>query len=256
MKLYRLLPLVLLSVASMAQTQPKPIAYAVSTIKPSPSTATNHSFMFTSAGLRIDNLPIKFVILDAYNLQEDQIANVPDWAKNFNYDIEAKVDDDDRAALVKMPIDERRTMVKPLLAERFKLKTHLETRELPIYALVIAKGGSKLVDAPKIVDEPGKHHNQGIRAGRGELTGMEAGTDGIVRVLGRYIKRPIVDRTGLTGSYNFTLKWTDEDAPADPESNAPSMFTALQEQLGLKLEATKASMTVVVIDSIEQPTPD
>jgi uncharacterized protein (TIGR03435 family) len=138
-------------------------------------------------------------------------------------------------------------MLRALLADRFKLAVHTETREMPIYVLVVAKGGSKLV----------KSNVSGttINTGRSRITikGSDNSLALLTYDLAWRLGRPVIDQTGLAGRYEFDLKWTEDDAAASaPDSGGPSLFTAIQEQLGLKLEPTKGSVPVLVIDHAEQ----
>ena len=170
----------------------------------------------------------------------------------------------------------RQHMLQVLLVDRFKLAVHRETKELPIYSLVVAKGGSKLHEA-----KPGDTYPNGIkgpdgrpvprgshfmRMGRGELTAQGIGMDDIAHLLTRQTGRTVVDNTGLKGNYDFTLHWTpDQIAPTPngpgsggPDSSTssesgPSIFTAIQEQLGLKLESQKGPVEILVVDHVERP---
>jgi uncharacterized protein (TIGR03435 family) len=147
-------------------------------------------------------------------------------------------------------------MLRTVLAGRFKLTAHAETRQLPIYTLVVARSGSKLT-ASRAGDEPK------TRGGSGQLVATRMTMRGFASLLSRMTSRLVQDRTRLDGEFNFTLTWTPDDfqrpdplgrAPVNPE--APSLFTALQEQLGLKLESTQGAVSVLVIDHVERPTPD
>jgi uncharacterized protein (TIGR03435 family) len=162
-----------------------------------------------------------------------------------------------------------RPMVQVLLADRFKLKVHHEMKELPVYALVVAKGGIKMkpsedsaVFSPS--PEEARGHSFAMR-GRGQLQGGGATTEELSSMLAiqpEVAGRMVVNRTGLTGNYDFMLKWTPDtgstmaNGSTSPDSSEPSLFTAIQEQLGLKLEAQKSSVDVIVIDSIESPSPN
>ena len=173
----------------------------------------------------------------------------------------------------------QQNMLRALLADRFQLTLHRETKDLPIYALVIAKNGLKLHEAkpddtyPNGIKGPDGRALKGahlMRMGRGELTGQALATDELVRLLSQQLGRTVLDKTGLKGNYDFTLKWTpdDSEAPmlkgpaggppsggnaAPPESSGTSIFTAIQEQLGLKLESQKGPVEVLVIDHVEKP---
>jgi uncharacterized protein (TIGR03435 family) len=194
------------------------------------------------------------------------------------------------AELQKMPQEQRsqqiRLMVQALLADRFKLKATRQTKELPVYALVVAKGGVKMKEAPAPppnpsgapppLPTPGSAPRPGMimMTGRGEVTGTAVPVASIANILSRQPEtggRVVIDKTGLTGNYDWSLKWTPEsggpmgggpggpggpgggDSAPPPDASGPSFFTAIQEQLGLKLESQKAPVEVVVIDHIEEP---
>ena len=167
----------------------------------------------------------------------------------------------------------RQRMLQTLLAERFKLTVQTESKELPVYELVIAKSGLKIQEA-----KPGDTYADGIKGGNGKGLGGDLmvgfGSTGNVRAQGieigtfvqgltRYLKRPVVDKTGLTGRYDFTLHYAPEARAQAPSSGAvdngaldpagPSLFTAIQEQLGLKLEAKKDPLAIIVIEHVERP---
>jgi uncharacterized protein (TIGR03435 family) len=149
-------------------------------------------------------------------------------------------------------------MLQSLLAERFKLVVHRETRQQQVYDLVIDKGGTKMKDSNVA---PGQQ--QGLRGGRGEITGMAAPVPLLINFLSQQLGRSVIDKTGLTGKYDFALKWTpDPGAAAGPKAgdtappvdvSGPSIFTALQTDLGLKLQSGKGPVEMLVIDSVEKP---
>jgi uncharacterized protein (TIGR03435 family) len=162
-----------------------------------------------------------------------------------------------------------------LLLDRFNLAAHKETKDLPLYSLVIAKDGPKLQE-PQLYDpaQPNAPNSAvqsargiGMVGGGGPMTGVSATVADLARVLSALLGRPVLDKTGLTGNYDFTLQWTPDKnqksrniiAPegdpsvAAPASNGTTIFAALQEQLGLKLEPGKRAMEVIVIDHVERP---
>jgi uncharacterized protein (TIGR03435 family) len=242
--------------------------------------------MMTPDGVSISGVPLQMILRDAFRTEEDRIVGEPPWVKTKRYDIQAKVSPEDAPKLEKQKIDERRSMMLPLLQERFNLKYHHETRELPGYVLVVAKGGPKMKasevqDAPvspkdaadsKTSDATVKHppQNRFLRQmGPGHLEANGTDMQGLARVLSMQLGRSVEDKTGLTGNYDYTLNWTPDNAPppipgggpeggpphndASGEGSGPSLFTAVQEQLGLKLESTKGMVDVIVIDHIDQP---
>lgn len=208
-------------------------------------------------------MPARMLIAQAYNLSalsaKSQMEGGPEWVDTNRYEIEAKIEESMNAAMQKMPAAERQQQVQlmeqSLLAERFKLKVHFETRELPEYALVVAKGGAKM----KAAAEGEMRQISTTGTGQGSEMKATAQTVGdlahMLQMQPEMSGRLIVDQTGLTGTYDFAMKWTREQgADADsPGGDAPTYFTALQEQLGLKLVPTKGPVEVVVIDHIELP---
>lgn len=187
----------------------------------------------------------------AYDVEDFRIASVPQWIlgkdRSTYYDIQAQAADG-------MPLTEEsaRSMLQALLAERFHLRFHREQRETPVYALVVGKNGHKLSTEPlKTCDGPiPKLEMRGQGGGncQPKLTMTQLAYE-----LSHVADRPVIDRTGLTGKFAYFLVYTPENA-ATQANSAPELFTAIQEQLGLKLEPTKAPFDVLVIDQLERPT--
>jgi len=252
-----------------AQTEPPaqtaaPIklpVFAVASVKRNDSPASPFKLAFTSDGVTIENVPLLSIIRAAYgmfNALDDKFIGIPGWASTENFDIEAKVDDADVAEFQKLNFDKRQLMVQALLADRFKLRAHHETRELPIYELVIAKNGPQL-QVSEANPVPGD-----VTTGRGQITGKNVGMYRLETALTRAVGRTVVDKTGLHGSYDFSLHWTPDDADTStsqspsgaahgPDASGPSIFTATQEQLGLKLVPAKGPVEVLVVDHVENP---
>jgi uncharacterized protein (TIGR03435 family) len=185
------------------------------------------------------------LIADAYGLRYDQIGGGPNWLGSDHFDIVAKA-----AGEGPLARSQAMQMLQSLLADRFQVKVHRETKEMPVYALVAGKNGAKLKESP-----PDAAGGTSVRAGSMGMH-MEAskGTmDQLSRQLSLTAGRPVLDRTGLTGHYTYTLDWLPANGAAPPESDIPSIFTAVQEQLGLKLEATKAPIVMLIIDRAEKP---
>ena len=269
---------------SRARSQQSPDAalsyeFEVASIKPNKSGTNMIRLMFTPSGLSGTNVTLAMLIRTAYGVEENQISGGPSWLKSDHYDIDAKMDSPTADALHKLAEDQgrlaRQHMLQALLADRFKLAVHHDSKELSIYALVVAKNGPKLHEA-----KPGDTYPNGIkgpdgvgrggimRMGRGQLTGQALPLSALARLLTDQLGRTVVDKTGLPGNYDFTLQWTPDEsqgamfrgpdtgpqgsAPsADP--SGPSLFTALQEQLGLKLESQKGPVETYVIDHAEKP---
>jgi uncharacterized protein (TIGR03435 family) len=205
-------------------------------------------------GFRWTNFPVSNWVRNAYDIiMDSQIVGLPGWAGTEPYDIEAKADADTAEAWKTLTFKERwkqeQPMLQSLLADRCKLKVHHETRDLPVYDLVIAKGGLKMKEAP--ADE-----NDAESMGPGKLSARALSMDSLVFGFSGMVGRIIVDKTGLAGKkFDFELKWTpDNQRAGDVSPDAgPDLFTALEEQLGLKLVSSKDPVEVIVIDHIEKP---
>jgi uncharacterized protein (TIGR03435 family) len=237
---------------------------------------------------RVSNVTIRDLILIGYGLPagsplggaSTRALGGPGWIDSNRYDVEGKIPDAMLAQIQKLPSPLRRQqmllMVQSLLAERFKLVAHVETREMQVYDLVVAKGGPRLTVAREVQPgdatppppvTPGKPPNpadmrQGVMVrskGKNEMEmtakGQSLASFAQMPFFG--LESPVVNKTGLTGKYDFTLDWSrDQDGMPDTQADtdAPGLFTAIEEQLGLKLVATKGPVDVIVIDHIELPT--
>jgi uncharacterized protein (TIGR03435 family) len=204
--------------------------------------------------------PAALLILFAYNLpfgsERTRIVRGPDWLYSAPYEIQAKIDDSLFAAMQKMTSDQQseqiHLMKQSLLADRFRLKVHFETREMPVYGLVADKGGPKLTLAKE-------GETNRISLLNGELTARAVTLNEFANssLWTPISGRMVIDQTGLKSAYDFTLKWSHEPTTTEPgQDGAPSLspiFAAIQEQLGLKLIPTKAPVEVIVIDHIEKP---
>lgn len=200
------------------------------------------------------NLALRDLIQFAYGLPDSQILGGPAWLDSIMFDIDAKSDPLVDAQLHALPTEparhQKQLMVQALLADRFQFKAHQETRQLPVYALVIAKDGPKF--------KPSEINGTTIDTGRTRL--HVAGSDDTISILARELAhvlgRVVLNQTGLSGRYDLSLRWTPDDATALAASSPdalPGIFTAIQEQLGLKLESTKGPVPVLVIDGVEMP---
>ena len=244
--------------------------FEVSTIKPStPGSDGRIRVMYTEDGISYTGIPMLFLLREAFNVEDDRILGEPGSIKSNRYDIEAKVDGADVPKLDKLNIDQRKQMLLDLLIDRFNLKFHHESRQLPVYVLLVAKGGFKLkTQAPEPPGPDGKSDpKQRLMGGRGKIDAEGISVEALSHMLSQQVGHTVLDKTGLTGHYDFELVWTPDDAatptarggdasqanPNAADEVAPSLFTALQEQLGLKLESQKAPIDVVVIDHIEPP---
>jgi uncharacterized protein (TIGR03435 family) len=233
--------------------------FEVATIKPTQD-GTHFSIHPTGSGqLVATDVSLAYLIKFAYEVHPRQIVKGPAWLDTDKYDLTAKPDIEGQPSLKQM-----RTMVQKLLADRFQLAFHREKNELPVYAVTVAKGGPKLT-----VNSSNPDGNPGYGGGPAGMHVMNSTIGEFIGfVLNDSLALPVVDQTGLgSARYNFILKWTPDvsqsqpggAAGAPPAVNAdapPDIFAAMQQQLGLKLESTKAPMDVMVIDHVEKPSPN
>ncbi len=246
------------------QTAPK-LAYDVVSLKPLKTLRDQGGIRLTPDGLIWQGALMKAIIASAYGVRVDRISGLPTWASSGVYDLQVKMGDETLAEFQKLPQKaqqaQRFQMLRPVLEERLKLKAHLESKIVTVYSLVIAKGGFKLKEAdPNNTYEDGIKVPEGTpRAGSmsmtsGKLRGQAITITMLTAQLGGIVDGPVHDDTGLTGKYDVTLEWSPAHANPDPDDTRPSIFTALQEQLGLKLEPGKGPVDVLIIDHIEKPT--
>jgi uncharacterized protein (TIGR03435 family) len=259
-------------------TTPAP-SFDVASIKPDHSGTGLFRIKLEPGRFVANNVTLRFLLQYAYRVKDAQILGAPGWIDSEHYDIEAKVDDSSAGVQRKLNRDEEgaqlRLMLQSLLADRFKLTLHHDTKELPIYALVVAKNGPKLHESAAAPDDPpppgpltpdGPPPRNSMRMmGRGNLSINAGNLDTFAELLSHQLGLLIVNKTGLKGNYDFTLKWTPDEGqgrmpggpPGDtappPDASGPSIFTALQEQLGLKLESQKGPVDTIVIDHVERP---
>ena len=240
-----------------AQTRP---AFDVVSIKPNKSVDRRFGIVPSPGGLvRATNATLRQLINAAYGTPDFRIvfsagAGNTGWITSDRFDIEAKASGDP-------PRAELQLMLQSLLADRFKLVLHRETRETPTYDLVAAKGGPKFKEA-KCVGQPSPQNPCGAFSGSATHFFARAAKIGqLTQFLSSHESRIVVDKTGLPGEYDMDLTWTPVDPPlgvgdtdqAPPDPNGPSIFTALQEQLGLRLEPSKGPVEILVIESAEKP---
>lgn len=205
--------------------------------------------------ITITNMSPRMLIGMAFDLPlHDEIYGLPGWTDQETYDVLAKVPEDELPAFRELLPMQRNPMLQKVLESRFHLKYHYETKLLPEYALVRGKGG------PRVEAAAGGNGPGALRTRHGEIVGEAASMADLAKVLSQQIGRPIADETGLKGGYNFKLDWSPERDPNSASASAadsgPSVFTAVQEQLGLKLTAAKVPVRVLVVDHIDRPVED
>jgi bla regulator protein BlaR1 len=261
-----------------ATSTPLP-AFEVATIKPSKEERPGTFIRMSPANFSTKHSSLKDLIKYAYYIKsDDQLAGGPSWMNTEFFDVQAKAQDSEIKAINKLnweqEIEQTRLMVQSLLADRFQLKASIQTREREVYALVVAKGGPKLKEVevspfppPGTLPAPGAHLPSIGTTGQNRITAsawpMNLMADWLSNFpeMGNHV---VVDETGLRGNYDFVLNGVSLAPPqlpsasaAPPEGDsATSIFTALQEQLGLKLESRKAKVEVLIIDHAEKPSPN
>jgi len=234
--------------AACQQTPAALPSFEVASVRPSAPNATGgEAGHFRTGKIAYENTRLKSLIEEAFNVKDYQIAG-PDWLSSLRFDITATMP-------IGTPQAPVRLMLQRLLMERFKLAIHRETKELPKYVLVTAKNGPKMKAAA-----PG---GADIRSGHGRVEAQNITMSDLAAKLSSLLSRPVSDETGLTGGFNFTLDFTPETPQPMPfdggaeksvenTGNGPSIFTALQEQLGLKLESRRGPLAFLVIDHVER----
>lgn len=249
-----------------SQTEPARPAFAVTSVKPS------HTNCCVSGGVGNGgsvnrNVTVKMLIVTAYRIQEFQISGGPAWIASERFDVEGKADDP------KADFDQLRLMLQSLLEDRFSLKVHRETKETAVYALVIGKKGLKIrpsadqtspdVNGPTPPGSTGPNHGA-FRFGPGSMIGNAVTLSLFSRFLSQRLDRVVIDRTNLAGRFDIHLQWTPDNGEnpssshtsyiAQSGESGPSIFTAVREQLGLRLEPAKGAVELLVIDHVESPT--
>ena len=270
------------------------LEYEVASIKPwkpapgDPPGMVRMGIMTPPDGINATGVTLRDLVQMAYGVRPYQVTGGPDWLSSDRLEIDAKMDSSVADALKNMSTDDRnlarQKMLQALLAERFKLTIHRETKELSTYTLTIAKNGPKLKEAKPDTTPPDAAPGRGGRGGGTRMMGGPGGMtlsgdamtiSNLVRTLSASLRSPILDNTGLTGKYQITLKWSPDNfgsapgtgfpgpatggapgvgAPPDPAQDpvGPTLLVAIQEQLGLKLEKGKGQVEIIVIDRAEK----
>jgi uncharacterized protein (TIGR03435 family) len=221
---------------------------------------------FSDDGVSFRGVRIAWIVSQAFLPQvllpseDDRIVGLPSWTKSERYDVEAKVDYEDVPKWKALSLTQKSLALQPFLVKRFNLQFHHETRERPTYSLVVAKNGPKLQKAQHVETNPsgtsspdgtGDTDQSTVTPGKIVLKGSSLSV--LANLLSSQgLSHPVVDKTGLTDLYDITLRWSPADVGSS-DASLPSLFTALREQLGLKLEYNKNPIDVIVIDHIEKP---
>ena len=229
----------LLAAAAWPQQPAARVEFEVASVKPGDPNAPGSSVHSTLNGIVMTNNSLKNILLNAYDIRPDQIEGGPKWIDTARFNIDAKLPEG-------VPHKQMPLALQSLLADRFQLQVHRETRVKPAFALVQAKGGSKLQKAA--ADGPGRG---GFSSGPRKMQGRGIPISSLVYSLAGPAGAPVFDRTELKGEYDFTLEFAA--ALGGENETLPDIFAAIQQQLGLKLEPIKAPIEILVIDRAEKP---
>jgi uncharacterized protein (TIGR03435 family) len=222
--------------------------FEVATIKPADPDDRNQGFSLKGQRISIENSTMTSLICFAYSIHKSQVVNAPRWFDEQRWNIDGVPDAEGAPNW-----NQYRRMLQKLLSTRFGLQMHHDKRELSVYTLTVAKGGPKLEKSKDDPDALSDSSGHGIGAQQYMKFTNDSMTD-FAKTMQLMVDRPVLDQTNLPGRYDFTLLWTPDAMRATPTDTAPGLFTAVQEQLGLKLEATHAPTDVFVIDTATRPT--
>jgi uncharacterized protein (TIGR03435 family) len=190
---------------------------------------------------------VEDILLIGYGVQKSQLVGEPDWVKTEKWDVDGVPDVEGDPSMRQL-----REMMQKILKERFGMELHREQREMPVFALMVVKGGAKMT--PNTSDPNGWMDQQNSAANGWDVENLKnASMPDLAEILQFRCNRPVVDQTGLKGRYDFKLQWTIDEARTTDADAPPGLFTAIQEQIGLKLEPVKAQADVLVVDKVERP---
>jgi len=236
--------------AQADSTPAKLPVYDVVSIKPNKSGNGEWGWGGSADSYTGTNLSIKSLLQAAYDIKPDLISGVSGPIGSARFDVIAKIVDPDPAVMKKLTDKQRQAMLLPFLTERFQLKAHTETKILPVYKLFVIPDGPKFKQSS---DSSHQGAGWGIRDNHGTITANSFPMTSLASLLTDVVHRTVIDKTGLTGKYDISLKWSQYDGTDQPTDSGPSIFTALQEQLGLKLKSTKGPVETLVVDHVAMP---
>jgi uncharacterized protein (TIGR03435 family) len=245
-------------------------AFEVATVRPNHSSETRRQIEVLPGGrFNAINMTLWQILSIAYPVDgrfrdEIQLTGGPGWIKSERFDIIAKaegfpqLDTNKPGSTVtggdRDAVEQIRLMLRRFLSERFKVRLHQEMQQLPIYELVLSRASGRFgPDLRKAAGDCAPHCGSIRSSAPGTITALDVSTGMLAHSMSAWVGRPVVDKTGISGRVDFTLHWAPEGVT---DSSAPSIFTAVQEQLGLKLEPATGPVDVLVVDSAERPTPD
>lgn len=246
--------------AAIAQNdvaKPQPMAkdadpdWEVATVRPSDPNDNGHQHIsLRGRHVMLLDHTVDDILLIGFGVQKGQLVGEPDWAKTERWNVDGVPDVEGEPSMRQL-----QEMMQKILVERFGLKLHHEQREMPVFALTVAKGGPKMT--PNLSDPTGWFDQQNsIGNGRDVEALKNASMTDLAHILQFRVDRPVVDQTGLKGRYDLKLQWSTDEAQTTQTDALPGLFTALTEQIGLKLEPVKAPADVLVIDQVQKPSPN
>ena len=221
----------------------------VVTVKPSDPDSTEVGYRISGRRqIQLLRQTAEAMLIVGYGVHKKQIQNAPDWVRTQEWDVKGETD-----VVGEPDAQQVRSLVRKLLKERFGLVVHTEQQEMPVFALTVAKGGMKLKASdgdPKALANEYEHQS----GGEAMLKFQNAPLSLLITMLDFRADKPVVDKTELAGRYDFTLRYTTDETPVSPDANAPpGLFTAMEEELGLKLEPVRARADVLVVDRVQRP---
>jgi len=233
----------------IAFAQPERPSFEVASVKPADSLDIRARLQVAPGRLDIAAVTVRNLIQQAYRMSDYRIYGGPPWLGSERYNISAKAGD----GAGNLTLDQMRPMLQTLLTDRFHLMVHRETKELPMYRLVVSKEGAKFQRSTGV--------EQQARMGMGQITDQRSGMNTLASQLGQQLGRFVSNETGLQGDFDFHAEWTPApgenigggDAPPPAGADGPSLFTALRDQLGLELKSAKGPVEVLVVDHAEKP---
>jgi len=235
-----------------ATPEAAPLKYDVVTVKENKSQGHIAWLGYTEGDMfKLENVSLSGMVLAAFDLHDYMVEGVPAWAKSQHFDVQGKILDATPEQINALTIEQRRAMLAAVLQQRFGLKTHWVTRDKPEYELIVARNGSKLKESTAKQESSGLNMNS--------LDATRITTDDLAKALAARLEKPVVNKTGLTGTYDIQLKWSIEGQTLNGQEvqdgeTAPSIFTAVKETLGLELKPTHGPVQVLVVDAAEPPT--
>lgn len=236
--------------AQADSTAAKLPVYDVVSIKQNKSGDGNYLFRTGDDSFTATNIPLAILISNAYDIKPDLISGVRGPVDTARFDVIAKIVDPDSAVMKKLSNQQRRLMLLPFLEERFQLKAHTEIKILPVYELVVIQDGPKFKQS---TDSKQRGASWNINTAQAVITAHGFPMTSLASILTDVMHRTVIDKTGLTGKYELSLKWSQDIGTSSTTDTGPSIFTALPEQLGLKLKPAKGPVETLVVDHIAMP---